>query len=161
MAGQSKLNNNKDNNTNNDKNNNNNKNNDNSNNNNNNYNHYNNNNNIYNNSNCNNNNYNNNNNNNYNNNNRKNLNSNRNNNNTQNTVDNLNIIQWNARSIRNSTLDLKLAVYTTKPHIVAIQETWLDNKDKDPIFISYDCIRADRWGGNRVDRGRVEGEDLC
>ena len=86
------------------------------------------------------------------------------NNNSHNNTDpgkNLQIIQWNARSIRNSTSDLKLSAYTIRPHIIALQETWLDSRDKDPAFIAYDTIRADRGGGSGKMRGEGEGEDSC
>ena len=73
-----------------------------------------------------------------------NINNNNNNNNRNNISNNLQIVQWNARSIRNCLSDLKIATYTLKPHIVAIQETWLKLKDKTPGFISYEVLRTDR-----------------
>ena len=57
---------------------------------------------------------------------------------------NLHIIQWNAHSLNNCQFDLKIAIYTTKPHIVVIQETWLKTKNKTPSFESYDVLRLDR-----------------
>ena len=55
-------------------------------------------------------------------------------------------MQWNARSLKNHLSDLKIAAYTTKPHIIAIQESWLTKKDKTPSFISYYTHRLDRVG---------------
>ena len=68
-----------------------------------------------------------------------------NNNNNQNNQ-HLHIMQWNARSLKNHLSDLKIAAYTTKPHIIAIQESWLTKKDKTPSFISYYTHRLDRVG---------------
>ena len=61
---------------------------------------------------------------------------------------NLQIIQWNARSLSNNDSDLRVLLSTQSPHIVAIQETWLkqiDNqKNNTPYFRSYEVYRKDR-----------------
>ena len=57
---------------------------------------------------------------------------------------NLQIIQWNARSLRKHISDFTISLYTTKPDIVAIQETKLKPNKKTPRFISYDVLRKDR-----------------
>ena len=58
----------------------------------------------------------------------------------------LHLMQWNARSVKCHLSDLKIAAYTTKPHVIAIQESWLKQKDKTPGFISYFTHRVDRIG---------------
>ena len=64
-----------------------------------------------------------------------------------NNPEQLQIMQWNARSIRCHLSDLKIAAYTTKPHVIAVQETWLKKKHKTPNFISYYTHRVDRLAG--------------
>ena len=62
-------------------------------------------------------------------------------------VGNLDIVQWNAGSLKNNDSDLKTLLRTQKPHIVAIQETWMtetDKKNNTPYFQSYDPYRVDR-----------------
>ena len=61
-------------------------------------------------------------------------------------VGSLEILQWNAGSIRNNSPDLYTLLRTQQPHIVGIQETWLNQNDKRhaPKFPSYDCYRIDR-----------------
>ena len=54
------------------------------------------------------------------------------------------IVQWNSRSLKRRISEFKLFLYTRKPDIVAIQETWYKNKNKTPTFISYEHIRKDR-----------------
>ena len=55
----------------------------------------------------------------------------------------LSILQWNARSITKRLSDFKITLYSTKPHVAAIQETWLKT-NKNPTFESYDILRKDR-----------------
>ena len=43
-------------------------------------------------------------------------------------IENLEIMQWNARSINKNGPDLTALFTTHRPHIVAIQETWLTEK---------------------------------
>ena len=65
---------------------------------------------------------------------------------------NLHIVQWNARSIKQNICDFTIALYTSKPDIAAIQETFLKPNTKykkDPAFISYDIIRKDRLDRTR------------
>ena len=45
---------------------------------------------------------------------------------------NLQLLQWNARSIENKMFDLTTTQSTLKPHIIAIQETWLNNNKSTP-----------------------------
>ena len=63
--------------------------------------------------------------------------------------ENLTIMQWNSRSIKNKFEEFVDAVSTTYPHIVAIQESHLKNKDKLPNIQNYNIHRKDRPG----DRG--------
>ena len=51
-------------------------------------------------------------------------------------MDKLSLIQLNCRSI-SYKLEVKLMVYTHKPHIVALCETWLGKYL--PKFIDYNC----------------------
>ena len=74
------------------------------------------------------------------------VNNNKNNKNRNKNDQHLHIMQWNARSLRNNLSDLKITAYTTKPHVIAIQESWLTKKDKTPGFISYYTHRLDRIG---------------
>ena len=62
-------------------------------------------------------------------------------------VKNLQVLHWNCRSIRNKLLDLKITLYCMKPHVVALQETWLKNMKRSPRFISYNVHRLDRPNG--------------
>jgi len=61
----------------------------------------------------------------------------------------IDIIFWNARSIYNKLSELKYYVYTRKPHLVCIQETWARD-DYMPSFINYRTFfknRGARGGG--------------
>ena len=49
----------------------------------------------------------------------------------------LTIVQWNSRSLGRRISEFKIFLYTRKPDIVAIQETWYKSKNKTPSFISY------------------------
>ena len=46
------------------------------------------------------------------------------------SIENLEIMQWNARSINKNGSDLTALFTTHRPHIVAIQETWLTEKNR-------------------------------
>ena len=56
----------------------------------------------------------------------------------------LTIVQWNSRSLGRRISEFKIFLYTRKPDIVAIQETWYKSINKTPSFISYEHIRKDR-----------------
>ena len=56
---------------------------------------------------------------------------------------NLIIYSWNARSMYNKLSELKLLLYSRKPHIVCIQETWHRNSI-EPKFINYNLITNHR-----------------
>ena len=55
----------------------------------------------------------------------------------------LEILQWNSRSVKNKEAELKKDLKKNKYDIVAIQETWLKEKSKIS-FDSYEIIRNDR-----------------
>ena len=64
------------------------------------------------------------------------------------TIDrNLHLLQWNARSITRHLSDFKISLYTTKPHVAAVQESWLKSSKDSPSFESYNLERKDRNGG--------------
>ena len=54
------------------------------------------------------------------------------------------IIQLNCRSVNSKLGDVKLMVYTNKPHVVALSETWLSKYF--PRFINYSCEWENRVG---------------
>lgn len=56
----------------------------------------------------------------------------------------LRIIQLNCHSIANKTSEIKLKLYTRKPHIMALSETWITNLE--PRFIDYKAIWKHRQG---------------
>ena len=65
--------------------------------------------------------------------------------------ENLKIVQWNCKSIHAGSRlqELKIYMYSKKPHIACISETWL-NTDSIPInLIGYKVIRKDRPNGER------------
>ena len=59
-------------------------------------------------------------------------------------MNNLSIVQLNCRSIVCKLGDIKLLVYTQKPHIVAFSETWLQNRV--PNFLNYSAEWQNRVG---------------
>lgn len=62
---------------------------------------------------------------------------------------NLKLVQLNCRSLYNKLSEIKIYIYSKKPHIVCISETWLVG-DKLPNFINYTCMwqnRTNRRGG--------------
>ena len=58
---------------------------------------------------------------------------------------NLSIISWNCRSILSNLSVFKIFLYSNKPHIVCLCETWL-KPSKEPTFINYTCIWKHRTG---------------
>ena len=63
-------------------------------------------------------------------------------------VNNLQIVQWNAHSLTANISDFLNILITTKPDIVAIQETWLKSDTKITSVSSYDFIRKERTNKN-------------
>ena len=61
---------------------------------------------------------------------------------------NLNIVSWNCRSILSNLSLFKKFLYSSKPHIVCLCETWLKS-DKEPSFINYSTIWKHRLGFQR------------
>ena len=62
---------------------------------------------------------------------------------------NLQIIQWNARSLSNKLSGLQDILLRSMPHIVAIQEIFLKPSSKTPNFSPFNAVRADRLVGER------------
>ena len=58
----------------------------------------------------------------------------------------LQILQWNSRSIENKMYDLSTTQKTLKPHIIGIQETWLKDGKNTPLLDHYHTERKDRVG---------------
>ena len=67
-------------------------------------------------------------------------------------MEDLSILSWNARSTKNKTFSLKVYMYSKKPHLVLIQETWFRSSNFEPNFINYRSI----WNN----REYQEGEEL-
>ena len=57
----------------------------------------------------------------------------------------LNILAWNCRSILSKLSDFKIGLYTIKPHIVCLSETWL-RENRESSFINYRAIYKHRHG---------------
>jgi len=55
----------------------------------------------------------------------------------------LKILQWNCHSLRNKLSNFKLYLYTHKPHIACLSETWLST-GYEPKFINYTPIYEHR-----------------
>lgn len=60
-------------------------------------------------------------------------------------MNDLQIIFWNSRSLSNKLFEFKKYIYTRKPHIVCIQESWL-NDEYLPSFINYRGYFKNRVG---------------
>ena len=60
---------------------------------------------------------------------------------------NLQILQWNARSIENKMFDLDVTQRTAKPHVITIQETFLNKKVTTPKLLNYSPYRKDKENG--------------
>lgn len=59
---------------------------------------------------------------------------------------NFQMIHWNARSLYCNLSEFKLFLYSYKPHLVCISETWLISSRK-PTFVDYVSYRQDRVEG--------------
>jgi hypothetical protein len=60
------------------------------------------------------------------------------------TVFNINILQWNARSLRPKLSDLELTLNRYNIHIAALSETWLE-PDTDLRLTGYNIFRNNRY----------------
>ena len=71
--------------------------------------------------------------------------------NSEELTNNIKIVQWNARSLRNKLETLKQEIQTTKPSIVCIQETFIEEKLMTKLkFKHYNKVhisRNDKRGG--------------
>ena len=56
------------------------------------------------------------------------------------------LIHWNANNLSCRLGELKVLLYTKKPHIVCVCETWY-NDNYNPKFIGYSLLRKDRQMG--------------
>ena len=68
----------------------------------------------------------------------------------------LEIIFWNAHSMKNKLLEMKRYIYTQKPHVVCIQETWVkdDKMIMSLVLLITKVILRIEWEGK-------EGEFAC
>ena len=55
----------------------------------------------------------------------------------------LKIVQWNCHSLSNKLSNFKLNIYTSKPHVVCLSETWL-SPNYEPNVINYNAIYKHR-----------------
>lgn len=55
----------------------------------------------------------------------------------------LTIIHWNARSLFANLAEFKIFLYSKRPHLACISETWFMPKYK-PTFVDYQIFRHDR-----------------
>lgn len=62
---------------------------------------------------------------------------------TNNFIDNLNIMAWNARAVRNKRIELIKFLENNHIHIALINETWLTHSDRFNIP-EYTIYRNDR-----------------
>ena len=53
------------------------------------------------------------------------------------------ILQWNCHSLGNQLSNLKLHIYSNKPRIVCLSETWL-SPNSEPTFINYSAVYKHR-----------------
>ena len=61
----------------------------------------------------------------------------------------LTLVQWNCHSLYNKLSHFKIFLYSRKPHIVCLSETWM-NDQYEPNFINYNkyiCNRTNSQGG--------------
>ena len=75
-------------------------------------------------------------------------------------VSTLNIVTWNCHSLYANLSPFKIFLYSTKPHIVCLCETWLV-EDRLPAFVNYTSFfvcRPQRNGGGLAILAR---NDLC
>lgn len=58
----------------------------------------------------------------------------------------LNILQWNAQSIRSKLTDLELLLIQEKTHLALISETWLEPASViTKYFVGIDRINMEEW----------------
>lgn len=60
-----------------------------------------------------------------------------------NNISPITIIHWNARSLFANLAEFKIFLYSKKPHLACISETWFKPKYK-PTFVDYQVFRQDR-----------------
>jgi hypothetical protein len=53
------------------------------------------------------------------------------------------ILQWNCYSLSNKLSNLKLHIYSSKPHVLCLSEMWL-LQNFEPSSINYSAIYKDR-----------------
>jgi len=63
------------------------------------------------------------------------------------------MIQLNCNGINRKLSEIKLLVYTKKPDLVCLCETWLNDQSKQPVFVGYDVVWENREGGARARGG--------
>jgi len=63
------------------------------------------------------------------------------------------LIQINCNGISRKLSEIKLLVYTKKPDIVCLCETWLNDQSRQPVFIGYNTVWKNRGGDARARGG--------
>ena len=58
----------------------------------------------------------------------------------------LQIFQFNCNGINKKLSEIKLYIYTKKPDIICLNETWLSNLNRKPNFIGY----ASEWSMEKL-----------
>ena len=61
----------------------------------------------------------------------------------------LNMLVWNCHSIYNKLSNFKIKLYSNRPHVVCLTETWIKD-NREPCFINYSkylCNRETGQGG--------------
>uniref|UniRef100_A0A2P2HZJ0 RNA-directed DNA polymerase from mobile element jockey-like n=1 Tax=Hirondellea gigas TaxID=1518452 RepID=A0A2P2HZJ0_9CRUS len=71
---------------------------------------------------------------------------------------NFEVFQLNCNGLKNKVSELKLYLYTKKPDLMCICETWL--KDREPTFIGYKAIWQHRVDADRGGLGILIREDV-
>jgi exonuclease III len=61
------------------------------------------------------------------------------------------MVQLNCNGISGKLSEIKMYIYTKKPDIVCLCETWLTDMSRQPVFVGYDLHWQNR---NRGERGR-------
>jgi hypothetical protein len=59
------------------------------------------------------------------------------------SIHELKILQWNCHSLSNKLSNLKLHIYSSRPHVVCLSKTWL-SQSYEPNFINYSTIYKHR-----------------
>ena len=53
------------------------------------------------------------------------------------------LLQWNCHSLSNKLSNLKLHIYSSKPHVICLSKTWF-SQNFEPSFVNYSAIYKHR-----------------